>query len=237
MGFLEIADHVGLLQWHHRQQRAARRDIGADAQLAAADLAVEGRAEFAVGEVQAGLVASRLHALQVATGLADAGFEDAHLLARGIHCGLALGQPGAGGIDPRLRLLGVLQAAGALAGEGLVAALLVTGEDQLGLLGADLGPRLFDQRLLALQVGLGIGQVGLGTEHVGFGGGQGGAEVAVVEAGEQLAGLDRLVVLDQNVLDEAGDFRRDQGEIGVHIGVVGALHDPWGEQVEQQVDQ
>ena len=117
------------------------------------------------------------------------------------------------------------------AGEGLVAALLVTGEDQLGLLGADLGPRLFDQRLLALQVGLGIGEVGLGTEHVGFGGGQGGAEVAVVEAGEQLAGLDRLVVLDQNVLDEAGDFRRDQGEIGVHIGVVGALHDPWGEQV------
>ncbi|VTQ40743.1 Uncharacterised protein [Pseudomonas aeruginosa] len=88
-----------------------------------------------------------------------------------------------------------------------------------------------------MQVGLGIGQVGLGTEHVGFGGGQGGAEVAVVEAGEQLAGLDRLVVLDQNVLDEAGDFRRDQGEIGVHIGVVGALHDPWGEQVEQQVDQ
>ena len=113
----------------------------------------------------------------------------------------------------------------------------MTGEDQLGLLGADLGPRLFDQRLLALQVGLGIGQVGLGTEHVGFGGGQGGAEVAVVEAGEQLAGLDRLVVLDQNVLDEAGDFRRDQGEIGVHIGVVGARHDQWGEQVEQQVDQ
>ncbi|VFT10245.1 Uncharacterised protein [Pseudomonas aeruginosa] len=113
----------------------------------------------------------------------------------------------------------------------------MTGEDQLGLLGADLGPRLFDQRLLAFAGWPRHWPGWPRHEHVGFGGGQGGAEVAVVEAGEQLAGLDRLVVLDQNVLDEAGDFRRDQGEIGVHIGVVGALHDPWGEQVEQQVDQ
>ena len=46
-------------------------------------------------------------------------------------------------------------------------------------------------------------------------------EVAVVDAGEGLAGLHGLVVADQHVGDIAGDLRRDRGAVGLDIGIVG----------------
>ena len=51
-------------------------------------------------------------------------------------------------------------------------------------------------------------------------------EIAVVDPGEHLAGLDRLVVADQHGCDIAGDFRRDGRVVRLDIGVVGRDLEP-----------
>ena len=51
-------------------------------------------------------------------------------------------------------------------------------------------------------------------------------KVAVVDPGQHLAGLDRLVVADQHLAQIAGDLRRDRRVVGLHIGVVGRDLEP-----------
>jgi hypothetical protein len=53
-----------------------------------------------------------------------------------------------------------------------------------------------------------------------------GAEIAVVDDREHVTLADRLVVGDPYFLDIAVDARADDGDIALHIGVVGRLLEP-----------
>ncbi len=50
--------------------------------------------------------------------------------------------------------------------------------------------------------------------------------IAVVDLGEDIAGADGDVVLDRNGGDDARDLRRDDREVGPHIGIVGRDVEP-----------
>ncbi|MNP22913.1 hypothetical protein D3C76_1156030 [compost metagenome] len=82
LGFLEVADHIGLLQRHHRQQPGTRVDVGTYAQCALADHAVHRRSNACVGQVELGLFHARFGPFQLAIGTGHLGRENVHLLAR-----------------------------------------------------------------------------------------------------------------------------------------------------------
>jgi len=46
-------------------------------------------------------------------------------------------------------------------------------------------------------------------------------EIAVVDAGQHLAGLHALVIADQHVDEITRDFRCNRRVVGLHIGVIG----------------
>ena len=78
-----------------------------------------------------------------------------------------------------------------------------------------------DHRLLDVELGLLAGDRGLRRRHVRLGLVERDLEVAVVDPRQHLAGRDALIVLDQHLMQIAGDLRRDGGAVGLHIGVVG----------------
>ena len=51
----------------------------------------------------------------------------------------------------------------------------------------------------------------------------GGAKIAVVETDQRLARAHVFVVADEDLRHEAGDVRRDRGDIAAGVGVVGAF--------------
>ena len=80
-----------------------------------------------------------------------------------------------------------------------------------------------DQGLPALEDALGLDDGGLGLVHTGLGGIERGAgaldrrlELVGVELGQHLAGLDRGVVVDQHLADDAGELAR-------HLDLIGRL--------------
>ncbi len=78
-----------------------------------------------------------------------------------------------------------------------------------------------DHRLLHLELGALARDRGFGGGHVGLGLVERHLEIAIIDSCQHLAGLDALVVADQHVTQVAGDFWRDGGVVGLHIGVVG----------------
>ena len=123
----------------------------------------------------------------------------------------------------RLRACSGLARAGALARQVAVALDFALGEAQVGGVGPRDRQRLADHRLMAFQRGVGVDELGRGHGQVGAGRGQGGHVFAVVDAGQQLAGGDALVVFRQHFLDEAGYLGRDHGVVGDDGGVVGGF--------------
>ncbi len=65
----------------------------------------------------------------------------------------------------------------------------------------------------------------LRRRFAGLGGAQALAEVARVQAQQQVAGLDVGVVGHQHLGDVAGDLRADRHPVGAYIGIVGALQE------------
>ena len=108
-----------------------------------------------------------------------------------------------------------------LSGQIGVALVLLRGEGHRGLVDIDGGLRGVDHRLLDLELGLLAGDRGPGRRHIRPGLVERDPEVAVVDPGQHLAGCDALIVLDQHLLQIAGDLWRDGGVVGLHIGVVG----------------
>ena len=154
-------------------------------------------------------------------GLRDIGLEQFHLLLRGnkisdvaLHRGLCARMA-------RLRLLCVLHAAVAGGGKIGVALVLLLGEGLGG--GIDVECRFggVDHRLLHLELGALARDRGFGGGHVGLGLVKRHPEIAIIDFCQHLAGRDALVVADQHVTQVAGDFWRDGGVVGLHIGVVG----------------
>ncbi|MCY1414129.1 hypothetical protein D9M71_295700 [compost metagenome] len=82
LGFLEVADHIGVLQRYHRQQACTRIDVGSDAQRTLADHAVDGRDDAGVGQVQLRPIQACLGMLEATCGTVDLSAENVHLLAR-----------------------------------------------------------------------------------------------------------------------------------------------------------
>ena len=116
-----------------------------------------------------------------------------------------------------------MQSACTLPGQVLIALQLVLGELHLGEVGIDRGLGLLDQRTLALKHRLGIHLLGLGRGHHGLGGHHAGLIILRIDARQQLPGFDRLVILHQHFINKTRDFRRDQGEVGTHICIIGTL--------------
>jgi len=102
-----------------------------------------------------------------------------------------------------------------------VALVLLLGEGLGG--GIDVECRFggVDHRLLHLELGALARDRGFGGGHVGLGLVKRHPEIAIIDFCEHLAGRDALVVADQHVTQVAGDFWRDGGVVGLHIGVVG----------------
>ena len=68
-----------------------------------------------------------------------------------------------------------------------------------------------------------VGERRLLAGNCGLGHRQRRAIVAVVELHQQIARMNVLVVGDRDLGDEAGDLRRDDGDVAADIGVVGAF--------------
>src|SRR5581483_3537844 len=149
--------------------------------------------------------------------------EHLELLAGRDQCRLALLQLCVAGAHGRIGLLGTLDRAGAGLHQIVITGAFLLGEFLVGLSRLDLGRLLRDDRLLQLDLGIEVVHGGLRSRDIGMGLIQRGAEISVVDARQKLAGLDRLVVRHRDFGDVAGDLRRDDGGIGLHIGIVGRL--------------
>ena len=82
LGFLEVRDHIGAGDRHHRHQLRSGLHVLADAQRAVADHAVDRRDDGGVAEIEFGLVLQWLGARQRRVGLGDLGLEQIDLLQR-----------------------------------------------------------------------------------------------------------------------------------------------------------
>ena len=99
----------------------------------------------------------------------------------------------------RVGLLRALHRAGAGLHQAVVAGLFFLREFQIGFGGGDIGRALLDDRLLQGDLRIEVADRGFGCGDIGIGLLQRGPEVAVVDLGQELPGLDRLVVADQHL--------------------------------------
>ena len=108
---------------------------------------------------------------------------------------------------------------------------------RLGVGRGDLGGGLVDRRVLRLDLPADAGDRRVLGGDLGLGGVDREAVVAVVDARQQIAGVDLLVLGDRNFDDVAGDLGGDDGRIGADIGVVGRDEEaPLDEPVVAPVD-
>ncbi|MNT57382.1 hypothetical protein D3C72_1947460 [compost metagenome] len=82
LGFLEITEHIGVCQRHHRQQFRARINVGANPQRTLTDHAVDGRHNAGIRQIQLRPLQACLGMLQTAFGTVNLRAENIHLLAR-----------------------------------------------------------------------------------------------------------------------------------------------------------
>ena len=119
--------------------------------------------------------------------LRELGLEHIELLGRAGERRIVARHRGAGGGDPRGRLLRVLDAAVALGGELGIALVVLLGEGLVGLVDVDGRLGRGDRGLLGVERRLLVGDVGLGGRDIGLGLLERDLEVAVVDAGQDLA--------------------------------------------------
>ncbi len=198
---------------------------------AGADRAVNRRGDLGVGQVQLSLVRDRAGVIELRGGLRALGGQHVDLALRGHQARLGVLQLRVAGAERRIGLLRALDRAGARLHEVVVAGALFLREFQIGVGSRDVGGALLDDRLLQLELGIEVANRGFGRGDIGAGLAERRLEVAVVDLRQHLAGLDLLVVADQHLGDVARDLRRDDGGIGLHIGVIGRFQVAAGRQV------
>jgi hypothetical protein len=108
-------------------------------------------------------------------------------------------------------------------------------EPQRRLGGGYLHVGLLNGRVLQLQLGVDGADFRLSRLAVGHGLAQCGLKVPVIDAGENLASLDRLVVGYRDFADVAGDAGGDQRVVGLDVGIVGLDHEAAGAPVVRTV--
>ncbi|MNJ69910.1 hypothetical protein D3C77_663140 [compost metagenome] len=92
-----------------------------------------------------------------------------------------------------------------------------------------MGLGLVDHCLLQLFDGIEIDQAGLLGCHGALGFCQGGAVIAHVDAGQQVTGLDELVIQHRHLTDVTRHFGADDRDIGANVGVVGVFDEATGQ--------
>ncbi len=105
--------------------------------------------------------------------------------------------------------------------QGVVAAVVLPGEAKRGRGRGDVGAGLVDDRLLQGDLGIDVADIGFSRRHLRLGLIESGAEILIVDPGQDLTGLDRLVVGHQHIGDVARDPGRDGRVVGLQIGIVG----------------
>ena len=223
LGLLEVRLDPHLLQRYQAGHLHAGLHIESFPQAALADDAVRRGPQLCVAELQPGLF--ELGFTQCQSGLVLLGFGVQHqqALASGLQGGSGLLLLGLIDLQTGAHLVQtVLRAVVALI-ELADPAHLLLGPHLFGIGRGDPGFGLTDQAQL---LGTGGGQVlrgrlievqiGLCLEHPG-------SVLPVVQSGDELAGLDLLVVGHQHLADIAGQLGADAGHLALQIGVVGAL--------------
>ena len=85
---------------------------------------------------------------------------------------------------------------------------------------ADIGARLIDDGLLCRGLRIDVADIGFRRGDIGFGLVHRRLIVAGVDAQKELAGLDHLVVGDEELADITGHFWRDDRVVGLRVGVI-----------------
>ena len=218
---LEVRDHVDCIQRHDRHQLRAGLHILSDPERARADRAIHRCLDLRVGKIERGLLSTARARSTCATALARSVVRTSTLRCGGERpdfacctCAVPARKCGVG-------LLRALHRAGAGLHQAVVAGLFFLREFQVGFRRGDISRALLDDRLLQGELRIEVAHRGFGCGDIGIGLRQRGLEVAVVDLGQKLSGLDRLVVADQYPRDVAGDLWRDDRGIRLHIGVIG----------------
>jgi hypothetical protein len=134
--------------------------------------------------------------------------------------GLGPGVQGLGGLEGGVGALGAFHRHRRTAHQAFVAGVVVPRAAHLGGGGIDAGAGLADHRVLPLFGGVKVGQQGLLGGYRTFGLGQACTVIPVVEANQQVAGLDLLVVADQHLVDVPGHLGPDHRHLGADVGIV-----------------
>ena len=177
-----------------------------DAERTGADRALNGRRNLCVGQVQRRLRLDRPGAIELRHRLGAFGGEDVDLALRRQQTRLAVLELGDFFAQRRVGLLGALDGARAGLHQAVVADLFFLRELQIGFGSSDVGRALLDDRLLQSNLRFEIAHCGFRCDDIGMRLIERRLEIAIVDPGQQLAGLDRLVVADQHLRDVAGDF-------------------------------
>ncbi len=199
--------------------------------MRAPTVAVDRRDDLRIGQVQRGLLFDRARMRQLCLGLGAFGGENINAAPCCKQARLAVLQLCGFLAERRIGLLRVLDRSGAGLHQLIVAGLFLLGEFQIGFRRRNIRAALFDHGLLQGQLSIEIAHRGLGSGDIGLGLIQRGLEVAIVDPRQHLASLHRLVVADQHLREIAGDLRRDDGGVGLNIGVIGRFQVAAGAQV------
>ena len=169
-------------------------------------------------------------AIQLGHGLGPLAGENVDLALRREQTGFAVLQLRDLFAQRRVRLLRALEGAGTGLHQPVVAGLFLLGELQIGFGGGDICRFLFHDRMLQGDLGVEIEHRGFRRRDIGTGLVQRRAEIALVDPGQHLSGLHRLVVVNQHFRDIAGHLRRDDRGVGLDVGVIGRFQiSPGGE--------
>lgn len=223
LGLLEVGLDPHLAQGHQAGHLHTGLDVEPFPQAALADDAVSRGSQLGVAELQPGLFKLGLAQCQPGLVLLGFGIQHQQPLAGGLQGGLGLQCLGLVDLQAGAHLVQAVLGAVVTLIELADPAHLLLGPDLFGIGRADLGLGLADEAQL-LDTGGGEVirrrlvevQIGLGLRHLG-------PVFAVVEPGDELAGLHRLVVGHQYLADVAGELGTDAGHLALQVGVVGAL--------------
>jgi hypothetical protein len=190
------------------------------------------RCHCRIGKVELGLVALSLRLRETGDGAAALRLQRLDLPLRQLQRRLRARHRGSLLTQLRTILLGILNAARAFLRQILVARVLLLREHQrrlrlihLRLVGADL-------RLLHLELRVDVLDAGLRRRHLSLGLIERDAVIAVVDAGDHVAGGDVFVIGDGDRGDVAGHLGSERGLPCRDEGVVGGLKVFAGVQVE-----
>ncbi len=157
------------------------------------------------------------------SSLVDVRAQDAQLLVCSSESGLGRRDGSARSLVDGSRSLRILLRAGSRLSEQPVALGVDLRESGLRDLGVHVGAGLFDRRLLQHVFNAQACERRLALLEYRFGVIGGGARITIVEANQQLAGFDLLIVGYQDLRNEPRNVRRYRCDVAADIGVVGAL--------------